>query len=184
MTRTGAVGVLLLSLVGCTLLQRDNREIQPQVKAPLECPVVLRERPEPAFSPQSEASELLGFRRIQCARPKEERDVLVQGYLEQSSKRAVLRALMLATCAPDQTPGLLANALVKARDMEPHSKDVAALLDLLAAQAESYSLLERRLNATQEKLDNMIQGIRAIEAEMGETSNGMEASGRREGAQP
>ncbi len=184
MTKMGAVGaVLLLSLAGCTLIQSGAPQVEPQVKAPLECPVVLQERAEPAFLPNSEANALLGFRRVQCARPKEERDSLVQGYLEQSSRHAVMRALMLATCAPDQTPGLLANALVKARDMEPHSKDVAALLDLLAAQAESYSLLERRLNATQEKLDEMIQGIRAIEAEMGENSNGMEAPGQR-GAQP
>lgn len=175
MTRMGAVGALL-SLTGCAWLHSGNPESHPaQVNAPLECPVVLQERSEPTFVPRSEAQALLGYRRVQCARPKEERDALLQGYLEQSSKQAVMRTLMLASCAPDQTPGLLANALVKARNMEPHPEDVAALLDLLAAQAESYALLERRLNSTQKKLDDMIQGIRAIEAEMGETSNGMEA---------
>ncbi|WP_027328479.1 hypothetical protein [Marinimicrobium agarilyticum] len=177
MIRKGAIGVLSGFLMSCALMQNGTLEPQPQVKGAPECPVVLQARPEPAFVPQGEAIALLEFRRVQCARPESERDSMVQSYLERSSRQAVMRTLMLATCAPDQTPGLLANSLVKARDMEPHSADIAALLDLLAAQAESYGLLERRLNATRKKLDDMIQGIRAIEAEMGEASVG-------EGAQP
>ncbi|WP_347330390.1 hypothetical protein [Marinimicrobium locisalis] len=184
MTRMGTLGVLLLSLVGCTLIQNDRQSQAPsEVNSPLDCPVVLQRRSEPKVEPANTANALLGFRRVQCARPKEERDALIQDYLEQSSRQAVMRTLMLASCAPDQTPGLLANALVQARDMEPHAKDVAALLDLLAAQAESYALLERRLHSTQKKLDDMIQGIRAIEAEMGEASDGADTSGQR-GAQP
>lgn len=180
MTRMGTLGVLLLTLVGCTLMQKNQESPTPaEIKGPLACPVVLQRRSEPKVEPANTANALLGFRRVQCARPKEERDALIQDYLEQSSRQAVMRTLMLASCAPDQTPGLLANALVQAREMEPHSKNVAALLDLLAAQAESYALLERRLNSTQEKLDDMIRGIRAIEAEMGEAPDGAETSGQR-----
>lgn len=177
MIRMGAVGVLSVFLISCTLIQRDIPKPQSRENAALDCPVVLQKRSEPAFVPEGEAVALLEFRRAQCARPEAERDSMVQVYLSQSSRQAVMRTLMLATCAPDQTPGLLVNTLLKARDMEPHSADTAALLDLLAAQADSYGLLERRLNATRKKLDDMIQGIRAIEAEMGEASLG-------EGAQP
>ncbi len=46
-----------------------------------------------------------------------------------------------------------------------------AFLELLAAEAKSYALLERRLKNTQKKLDDMIDGIRAIEAEMGESTD-------------
>lgn len=180
MTRMGTLGVLLLTLAGCTLIQKDQEpQVPREIKGPSACPVVLQRRSEPKVEPANTANALLGFRRVQCARPKEERDALIQDYLEQSSRQAVMRTLMLASCAPDQTPGLLANALVQAREMEPHSKNVAALLDLLAAQAESYALLERRLHSTQKKLDDMIRGIRAIEAEMGEASEGAETSGQR-----
>lgn len=183
MIRMGALGLVSVLLMSCAAMQRGPLEPQSQAKGALECPVVLQTRPEPAFVPQSEAIALLEFRRAQCARPENERDSVVQGYLEQSSRQAVMRTLMLATCAPDQTPGLLANTLAKARDMEPHPADMAALLDLLAAEAESYGLLERRLNATRKKLDDMIQGIRAIEAEMGEASDAV-GFPVGEGAQP
>jgi hypothetical protein len=140
-------------------------------------------RPQPVPSPQAPAKEvtshhtfhnleaLVTFRHQACQLPVEERDQLLNAYREMTSDEAVLGSLMLATCEPDQTPGLLANSLVAARSIERPPPGFPAFLELLAAEAKSYALLERRLKNTQKKLDDMIDGIRAIEAEMGESTD-------------
>lgn len=114
---------------------------------------------------------LVTFRHQACQLTVEERDRLLSAYREMTSDEAVLGALMLATCEPDQTPGLLANSLVAARNIERPPPGFPAFLELLAAEAKSYALLERRLRNTQKKLDDMIDGIRAIEAEMGQPTD-------------
>lgn len=159
---------LLLLLGGCTSwggdgtdLASDSHEVPSPSPQALPVHLVVQ---NPAF-PSLES--LVTFRQQACQRPEEERDRMLRDYREKTSEESVLRTLMLATCAPEKTPGLLANSLVEARSLERPPPGFPAFLDLLAAEAQAYSLLERRLRQTQQKLEDMIEGIRAIEAEMG-----------------
>ena len=162
MTMIYTISVLLLLLAGCS--QVNTAAVQTHDQCLHGCTAAT------LSSQSSEALALLIFRREQCALGQEKRDLLVQQYVTQSSQQAVMKTLMLASCVPDQTPGLLVNTLAKARNLESLSPDIEALLDLFAAQAESYALLERRWRSTQKKLDDMISGLRTIETEMGEPS--------------
>ncbi len=161
---------LSLFLGGCT--NWAGNAVEPAScpsEAPPPAPVVHEVTRAPVFAT---LESLVIFRHQACQQSEEERDQLLSTYREKTTDEAVLGTLMLATCAPDQTPGLLANSLLEARSLDQPPPGFAAFLDLLAAEAKSYSLLERRLRQTQQKLDDMIEGIRAIEAEMGLPNEG------------
>lgn len=159
---------LSLLLGGCTSWGGDAADPAPDpAEVPSSSPQVLPVHlvvQNPAF-PSLES--MVTFRQKACQRPEEERDRMLRDYRDKASDESVLRTLMLATCAPEKTPGLLANSLVEARSLERSPPGFSAFLDLLAAEAQAYSLLERRLRQTQQKLEDMIEGIRTIEAEMG-----------------
>ena len=110
---------------------------------------------------------LLAFREQVCQLSEQERMALRDQYRRAETDENVMSQLMLATCRPDQTPGLLANSLVLARNIEETPRGFDALLQLLSAESRSYALLEQRLRDTEQRLENTIEGIRAIEAEMG-----------------
>lgn len=118
----------------------------------------------------SDLEGLVTFRQWACQQPESQRERMLDSNRQRPSDEAVLSTLMLATCAPERTPGLLANALVDARRLQRVPPGFPALLDLLSAEANAYALLARQLKRTQEKLDHMVEGIRAIEAEMGQAS--------------
>ncbi len=162
--------ILWLSLLlgGCTSWVGDTADPAPDpAEVPSSSPqvppvhLVVQDRAFPSLE------SLVTFRQQACQRPEEERDRMLRDYREKTTDESVLRTLMLATCAPERTPGLLANSLVEARSLERSPPGFPAFLDLLAAEVQAYSLLERRLRQTQQKLEDMIEGIRAIEAEMG-----------------
>lgn len=161
---------LCLFLSGCTTWAgvTEDREVYAKDAPQPETPVRQVSRDRTFHNLES----LVTFRHEGCQLPVEERNQLLEAYREMSSDEAVLGALMLATCEPDRTPGLLANSLVEARSLQDPPPGFPAFLELLEAEAKSYSLLERRLRQTQQKLDDMIQGIRAIEAEMGQPTEG------------
>lgn len=118
---------------------------------------------EPFTSVQS----MLAYRSGVCALPEQQQASLLQEFRVERSDRATLGILMLASCSPDQTPGLLANHLVKAGAIEHAPPGLHELLALMGAQLRSYALVERRLRDTEHRLERMITGLREIEAQMG-----------------
>jgi len=131
----------------------------------------MTERVESSTGPNAEpfpsVESLLAYRRGACALPGQEQELLLRGFQAEGSDRSTLAILMLASCAPDQTPELLANHLAKAGAMEHGLPGLEELVALMAAQLRSYTLVERRLRETENRLERMITGLREIEAEMG-----------------
>jgi hypothetical protein len=117
--------------------------------------------------PFPDLHSLLAYRRSACTLTDREQEGLLKELQVEDSDSSVLAILMLASCAPDQTPGLLANYLVKARAIETGPPGFAEMVALVGAQLRSYSLVERRLREVEARLERMITGIREIEAEMG-----------------
>lgn len=166
----------LALLVGCTTWEGEQAGGTAGAVASIEptpaCPVSHYQQvqnPDVKRRTFPDLESLVTFRQKTCQRPAQERDRMLSAYREATSDEALLKTLMLATCEPDQTPGLLANSLVEARDLQHPPPGFSAFLDLLAAEAKSYSLLDRRLRETRKRLEDMIEGIRTIEAEMGES---------------
>lgn len=129
------------------------------------------ERTETASEPFPNVERLLTYRRDACALPAQEQELLLRESRSERSDNSTLAILMLASCAPDQTPGLLANYLTKAGAVSHGPPGLEELVELMAAQLRSYILVERRLRETENRLERMITGLREIEAEMGGGDN-------------
>lgn len=129
------------------------------------------EQPSAEFFPNIES--LLAYRRGACALPEQEQELLFREFRAERSDSSNLAILMLASCSPDQTPGLLADHLAKAGAMETGPSELQGLVELMSAQLRSYALVERRLRDTENRLERMITGLREIEAEMGGGDNGL-----------
>ncbi len=117
-------------------------------------------------------ADLLEFRQRVCLSPPDDTG-LVSKQPSALSQNEMFGQLMLATCAPDHTPGRLANLLVEAQTLQSLPPGFQALVDLLSDQYGAYRLLEVRLqktraelNANEEQLEKTIEGIRAIDAQM------------------
>ena len=131
----------------------------------------MAERTETAHERFPNVERLLAYRRDACARPAQEQELLLRESRAERSDNSTLVILMLASCAPDKTPGLLANYLTKAGAMNHGPPGLEELVELMAAQLRSYILVERRLRETENRLERMITGLREIEAEMGGGEN-------------
>jgi hypothetical protein len=118
-------------------------------------------------------SNLLIFRQQVCALPKPDRRQLLQEGGDDGSYPVAITRLMAASCVPEENPELLASAVADAWEQRESPPGFFAFLELLEAQLRSYSLLEERLRTTEQQLEEVIEGIRVIETEMGtETPNG------------
>lgn len=158
---------LLVLVAACTSVAHVSTQPHVEEERALEVwPIPVRQPREDGEFQSLEA--LLDFRSQACARSGEEREALLQRFRNDDSPEATMGSLMLATCEPDQTPGLLANSLLAARELEDTPAGFDDLLDLLSAQARAYALVEKQLRRTRRQLDDMVEGIRNIEAEMGE----------------
>lgn len=169
MIRPFLVALVLVGLAGaCTPVAHVSTQPQIDEKQTLEIwPVPVR--PAQGDGEFQSLEDLLAFRGDVCARSENKREALVERFRNDDSHEAVMGALMLATCEPDQTPGLLANSLLAARQLEDTPPGFDGFLDLLAAEAQAYALVEKRLRRTQRQLDEMVEGIRDIETQMGES---------------
>lgn len=86
---------------------------------------------------------------------------------------ALMKRLILAGCNPDQTPGLLAQALEAIPQTTEYSPAMAALLEMNRDFVKSYKILESNNQQLNERLKVTIDGIQQIEAEIdGLQSNG------------
>lgn len=115
-------------------------------------------------------SSLLIFRQQVCALPDQNRGQLLEG---DTNYPAAITQLMVASCAPEKNPERFSRAVANAWEQRESPPGFFAFLELLEAQLRSYSLLEQRLRTTEQQLEEVIEGIRVIETEMGtETMNG------------
>ncbi|MCK9469244.1 MAG: hypothetical protein M0Q49_07490 [Porticoccaceae bacterium] len=76
-----------------------------------------------------------------------------------------MERLLLASCQPERTPGLLREALAQF-DEPPATESERALVSLLRDHARTYRLLEERNTQLAEQLETTINGIRDIENEV------------------
>ncbi|MDQ2075938.1 hypothetical protein [Marinimicrobium sp. ABcell2] len=130
-----------------------------------------RQESKRGVHPFPDLQSLVAYRRSACALTDLEQELLLAELQAEEGDASTMAILMLASCAPDQTPGLLANHLVKARAIDEGPPGFQDMVALLGAQLRSYSLVERRLRETEKQLERMITGIREIEAEMGGGNN-------------
>ena len=162
-TRFSFIFFLLPLLSGCeTLLVGPDNEP--------DCP-----RPPATEHPGKSTEYWLEKRRELCGLPDIERRARLKFYSDEGEKRqdAQLERLLLASCQPDQTPGLLYEAL---RDFPPETTEThpqSALIEVIRDFARSYRALETKTRNLEEKLESTIDGIQQIEAEM----NGIHSKG-------
>lgn len=163
--------VLATTLSSCGLYYppKSRGDVEPGV----EPEVAASRAPVVTGDPFPNLESLVVYRRNACRLPEADRTDLLQEYQANESPTGIMATLMLASCTPDKTPGLLANSLTAARKLSQAPPGFEALLDLLSAQLRSYSLVEDRLRATETKLERVISGIRKIETEMGDESSSL-----------
>lgn len=168
---------MVSSIIGCSS-PFYGEPAPPSVDEPEEVKETPAKKPQPTKESEeavfSELESLLVYRERACQLAEDSREQLLRGYQELETPTAVMATLMLASCAPDKTPGLLANSLVAARELDNATPGFKGLLNLLEAQLRSYSLIETELKKTRGRLEEMINGLRQIEAEMGQDARGQE----------
>src|SRR5690606_38805653 len=88
--------------------------------------------------------------------PADEAARLVQAY-------AQLKALMLASCKPARTPGLLNNFLNSVEQYDHWPPEYSGLFALLRSEQQAYALLEEKYRELQTLHQETIDGIGNIE---------------------
>lgn len=88
--------------------------------------------------------------------PTDEEAQVVRAYSQ-------LKALMLASCSPARTPGLLNSFLREMESYEHWPPEYTALFDLLRSEYEAYSLLEDKYRQLEHRHRKTIDGIGNIE---------------------
>lgn len=155
------------------------------VKVPVE-PVVDRESRQSLVP----VAQLLSARQVLCRLPARERDSRLRLYrrffvekegdekrLQRETGAAVSRqthlfyALMLASCEPQRTPGAMVEMLAVAETASGWPEEHEALIDLLKAEREAYSLLNTEYRDLRRQHEKTIQGIKNIEAEIDKSEN-------------
>lgn len=157
--------VLLGWLVGCAAPPPANEPMADLPPCDLDIAEVHR------YAGFEDLGRLMVFRQSVCAEAESDRAQAVQPHRDNYPQSALLIDLVLASCEPNQTPGLFAEAVRAARDAPEAPPGFFAFLDLLQTQHSAYMRLDDRRRATEERLEAIVEGIRAIEAEMG-TDNG------------
>ncbi len=136
--------------------------------------------PLPPTNSQSEISALLSARRQFCALPDLERAAQIVIRRDSAAENQLFELLLLASCDPARTPGVLRNTLEKLANHAQWTQEKQALFNLIQAQSKAYDLIEgsyqnlkiefKSLEAEhkklQETLENTIKGIQQIESDM------------------
>lgn len=144
--------------------------------------------PDSAFAIDAEPDSWLQVRSDLCRLPEPQQraryDMLAGDGASSAGSR--MQQLLLATCAPDRTPGLLRETL--AADSADASGDTGQqpLLELIRDFSASYQILENRireleqqvvtkdgeLEKTRQELAATVDGIRQIESEIDDLQTG------------
>lgn len=101
-------------------------------------------------------AQLARYRESFSGAPESEEAPMVVAYSQ-------LKALMLASCRPARTPGLLKNFLDSIRARNHWPPEYAALFDLLHSEYQAYALLEENYRELEARHQKTIDGIGNIE---------------------
>lgn len=113
--------------------------------------------------PQQEVAQWLLQRQQWCQLEAEERRLRLREPVG-DSEEASLGRVLLASCEPERTPGLLREALQAVPEQEDPA--LQALLNMIRDHARSYRVLEEQNAQLAAQLESTIEGIRRIEADM------------------
>lgn len=119
-------------------------------------------------APRIDSEYWLATRQLLCALPiVEQRARLMQAGLDDDADRDhKLQRVLLASCNPEHTPGLLREALNDLGDDRHWSDGERALVALLRDHARSYKVLEEKNSDLAAQLEATVKGIREIETDM------------------
>ena len=130
----------------------------------------------------SEISGLLSARQRFCALPELEQAAQILARRGSAAERDQFELLLLASCNPARTPGLLRNTLKNLINHAQWTAEKQALFDLILAQSRAYDIvegkyrdLELEYQKLQRELDDTIKGIQQIESDM-DTSHESDAN--------
>lgn len=103
-----------------------------------------------------------------CELPVEERRLKLDALSTagQSGNKTRIERLLLASCQPDLTPGLLMEALNGLPDQHQWSPDEIAFIQSMKDMTRSYLILDNKNRELKLQLEKTIEGIRDIEADM------------------
>ncbi len=150
MTRS-TLWLVAVLLAGCQPLQPVPVDDLPVCEA-------VDPEPDPATTWLLRRSELCSLEgEVQRARLAE-----LQGHDEATAIERVL----LTSCDPARTPGLMREALNALPDNPDRDPALQSLLNMLRDHTRSYRMLEDRNSQLAEQLEATVEGIRQIEADM------------------
>ncbi len=160
--RIGGLGILFLS--GCALLtpsdvRRDPNPVQVE-EAPAAAALEL-ENAEP--SPERSVAEWLSQRQAICAGLDKatEPNPAKQGGTQ--TREDTLDLLMMTTCRPASTPGLLSEVLQSLTKLGPWPEEYLALFGLLNSGQKAYAEVEKLYHDLKSEHEKTIQGLSEIE---------------------
>ncbi|MAT52554.1 MAG: hypothetical protein CMK32_15355 [Porticoccaceae bacterium] len=125
--------------------------------------------PALSFEPESDVSAWLNQRQQLCALAPEEQRLRLEALANREGTQLEgdrLERVLLASCRPDLTPGILREALSALQPGSDWTSAQHALVALLWDTARSYQVLETRNTELKNELEKTIDGIRKIEADM------------------
>lgn len=136
------------------------------------------------LQPQRSVGELLNLRLRLCSEPSDARDAVaddlpaVRREHENAVDEKQLNELLLASCEPARTPGVLNQLLAQLTAEGTWPEEYAALFDLLIAGQRAYATVERlyqeleaNYGALQEEHEQTILGLGEIETQIEEQSH-------------
>lgn len=146
------LSVAVLSLAACHSLPGDNG-----------APLVEDLPPPPVATP---ARDWLVVRSELCRQSvPEQRARMMELTVAGKTADERMERVLLASCQPEHTPGLLREALAQFDELSATESE-RALLSLLRDHARSYRILEEKNTQLAAQLEATINGIRDIETEL------------------
>lgn len=112
----------------------------------------------------------LATRHELCQLPIEEQRSQLKALTESSERKSgqnVFQRLLLASCHPDLTPGILREALSDFYATESQTKFEQYLVQIIKDMDQSNRVLEERNRQLKSELEKTIKGIRDIESDIG-----------------
>lgn len=156
------LAVASLLLTGCQSLLEDSAIHEEAA------PVSISVQPAPE-SPSALDKWLLTRQRL-CTMPSDEQRIQLQALATVRGEQSIER-VFLASCNPEQTPGLLREALSNLDPQDDWSSGQYALLAMIQDHARSYRILEEKNTQLAKQLETTINGIREIETDMDNLHN-------------
>lgn len=121
-------------------------------------------------APPSSIERQLATRHALCQLPIEEQRSQLKALAEDSERKSgqdALRRLLLASCHPDLTPGILREALSDIYASEGQTESELYLVQIIKDMDQSNRILEEKNRQLRNDLEKTIEGIRDIESDIG-----------------